>query len=1077
MKDINNFDKLDENEKKMILIMNDMFINIENYLEKITNENDLNEEKIFENSIVTNIDYKEKKGIFIFGNKMIYAQAIKFYIGIVGNYPPRYSILICNEETTLEELLAFLYLSLLCKSHSLFLILKPDRLQISLRILFQEKIEKIYDEEIEINSLIIILFNDIGKSDIGKELLDMKFINKIEDPNITLDKINHIEIVSSTFAGYGKSTYIEKELEKEFEEERKKGRYQYIPFPLGGEIKRSILMRRLKDLKMNSNFSYGLHLDLSETNQIELFEDFLFSFLILKEYTQNEDIFCYQNNVHIKIEVPKGLYDFSQKFTLLKLFKEKKIGSLPEFKILNELDKNFNDEEDIKKDKELYENYKTNLSSGYCSTTLDPKLIPKDIIDLRKNHRYLFQSDIQIVCNYLELYDTNKELLRKKNIFFYSFSQIDYELDEHDWYYYPRFIDEKRCGELIEKYLNIYNCSYHQIHIFINVLSHQLKLFSNNYHLMAETLYAGEINGIIRENLIKAFLNLTQFFTIGAFNEIVTEQTGLISNFDEELVKKATDDLAKKEKMINFENLNNNGLVCIDENGQNFTILTNSPPGSEEYKNFENLLNMGRNFNSDEHFEKLHLIDFTSDENEDSNFDEEIKEEEKSIPNFKFLRVIKKYLDLNDDLYEMRDKIGSYTFTADNFFKMILILLRIKSKISVILMGETGCGKTSLINTICDLCGYNLLKITINAAFNDNDIVAFIVKNQLNEENIEYEENEDEGFEENKSVSEILKRQDQSLIVKEMNSEINDNIVKNEIKDNQNKLNIVFFDEFNTCNSQGLFTEIMCKHTVQGKKIKDNVIFIAACNPYRKKTIKIENTALIKKQYQYSNLVYTVNPLSYSQLYYVLNFGSLNIDDEKKYVENIAEYELCKIIENKKELKNIHLIMVNAFIFSQQYIREKNGKESVSLREIKKFLMIYNFIFKDFKRKQKEIEKEDGINSNENNIYRTTCDDELIHKYAISIGIFICFYIRLNIKEREDFIIKINSILKIPFIDFFNKFKHKVFEHPGGPTRKTAILVKIPINVINKFNFKILFGAIPLSKIILSINSFCNLSG
>ena len=38
-------------------IMNDMFINIENYLEKITKENDLNEEKSLENSIVTNIDY------------------------------------------------------------------------------------------------------------------------------------------------------------------------------------------------------------------------------------------------------------------------------------------------------------------------------------------------------------------------------------------------------------------------------------------------------------------------------------------------------------------------------------------------------------------------------------------------------------------------------------------------------------------------------------------------------------------------------------------------------------------------------------------------------------------------------------------------------------------------------------------------------------------------------------------------------------------------------------------------------------------------------------------------------------
>ena len=39
---------------------------------------------------------------------------------------------------------------------------------------------------------------------IGKELLDMKFINKIEDPNITLNTINHIEIISFTLVGYKK---------------------------------------------------------------------------------------------------------------------------------------------------------------------------------------------------------------------------------------------------------------------------------------------------------------------------------------------------------------------------------------------------------------------------------------------------------------------------------------------------------------------------------------------------------------------------------------------------------------------------------------------------------------------------------------------------------------------------------------------------------------------------------------------------------------------------------------------------------------------------------------------------------
>ena len=43
---------------------------------------------------------------------MIYTQAIKLYKDIVGNNFTRYSIFIYNEETTLKELLSFLYLSL-----------------------------------------------------------------------------------------------------------------------------------------------------------------------------------------------------------------------------------------------------------------------------------------------------------------------------------------------------------------------------------------------------------------------------------------------------------------------------------------------------------------------------------------------------------------------------------------------------------------------------------------------------------------------------------------------------------------------------------------------------------------------------------------------------------------------------------------------------------------------------------------------------------------------------------------------------------------------------------------------------
>ena len=42
-------------------------------------------------------------------------------------------------------------------------------------------------------------------------------------------------------------------------------------------------------------------------------------------------------------------------------------------------------------------------------------------------------------------------------------------------------------------------------------------------------------------------------------------------------------------------------------------------------------------------------------------------------------------------------KTDNYVITNDNFKKMVLILYRIQAKIPVIIMGETGCGKTALI--------------------------------------------------------------------------------------------------------------------------------------------------------------------------------------------------------------------------------------------------------------------------------------------------------------------------------------------------------------------------------------------
>lgn len=1020
-------DDLNIDEREMINTMNIMFLNIENYLTKIINESGLDEEKIFKDSLITNKDYKDEKGFFILENKNIYEQALKFYNSLVGKNPPRYSILVCNDETTLEELLAFLYLSCMCKYHSLFIILKPDKLKISIKIDFQDKVE--YFRESQINSLIIILFDNIGKSDIGKELLNMK-IERLQEPKENLNVINEIEVISSSLAGYGKSTYIIEELKNEFKHEfgdkEIKTNFKYICFPLGGTVKRSIIMKRLlKDLKIeNKKYYYGIHLDLSETDQIELFQDFLFCFLIQKQYTQSENIFCYEGNIRIKIEIPKGFYDFSEKMNILKLFKQTKISSLPKFKILNELDKHFDDEEDIKKDKELYLEYITENNLDKASHfLLESDKIPEDIKELRKTHRYFYQSEVQLVCNYLKLFDSNIYILTNKNLFFYSFSEMNYELEENDWYYIPEFINEEECQELIKKYLNKENCTYHQINIFIKVLYHQLKLFSINYFLMPETFEMGQIDKIIRFNLVKAFLDLTKFFTIGAFDELLNEQKGTKFNYDENTIKAIANELSSKEKTINFDNLKDNSLICINEDKQSLTILTNCDKNSEDYENLEDLLNMGRK--SEE--ERLHLIDLNSEKNDFFYFSNEIKEEEKEIPNCKYLVLLKRYLCINKTITEMRKEIGSYTFTKDNFFKMILILLRIKSGISIILMGETGCGKTSLVNTICSLCDYKKLLLPINSGTTDNDIVAFFGKNNLAEEILNYEENGND----NEPINEIN-------VLGFSGVQNEHDIYKKSSEDKENKLIVVFLDELNTCNSQGLLTEIMCKHTIQGKNIKKNVAFIGACNPYRKKENgkELENTGLIKKESKYSNLVYTVNPLTHSQLYYVLNFGTLNTDDERKYVESIAEYELVKIIKDQKLLEIIYPFLVDSFIFSQQYIREKKGKESVSLREIKKFFAIYKFILWDFKRKQKLILNKDNYNNiNEEemkldyNFYKTNKTEKMIHKYSITVGIFICFYVRLNLEEREEFEMKANSIFELAFTEYSKKLQDEIINN------------------------------------------------
>jgi len=85
----------------------------------------------------------------------------------------------------------------------------------------------------------------------------------------------------------------------------------------------------------------------------------------------------------------------------------------------------------------------------------------------------------------------------------------------------------------------------------------------------------------------------------------------------------------------------------------------------------------------------------------------------------------------NKDLKSIEEIVGEYVFTSDNFIKMILILLRIRENIPVIMMGETGCGKTSLIRKLSELINNgksNMKILNIHAGITVQEIVDFLYK-------------------------------------------------------------------------------------------------------------------------------------------------------------------------------------------------------------------------------------------------------------------------------------------------------------------------------------------------------------
>ncbi|XP_056152727.1 E3 ubiquitin-protein ligase rnf213-beta [Lampris incognitus] len=260
------------------------------------------------------------------------------------------------------------------------------------------------------------------------------------------------------------------------------------------------------------------------------------------------------------------------------------------------------------------------------------------------------------------------------------------------------------------------------------------------------------------------------------------------------------------------------------------------------------------------------------------------------------------------------DPDPTYELTADNVMKMLAIHMRFRCGIPVIIMGETGCGKTRLVRFLCDL--------------------------------------QREGRQvENMKLVKVHGGTSAEMIYRKVR-EAEKLAEKNK---KTHKLDtILFFDEANTTEAIFAIKEILCDRTVQGHplKVDSGLKIIAACNPYRKHSpemverleraglgyrVKAEETQDRLGRVPLRQLVYRVHPLPASMASLVWDFGQLSDSTELCYISQIVQ----KTVENDGLPVGCKNIISNVLAASQRYMRSrKNECSFVSLRDVERSMKV-----------------------------------------------------------------------------------------------------------------------------------------
>ena len=864
-------------------------------------------------------DFKEYRFFIIqtFQRPMILKAIFTMFSKVEKSFPKPFQIMICHNKTSWNELLAFAYLCYFNPQKRLFCLIEPENLPFDLQDKFSMLFKQLISND-QREFYLGFITNDENKAHLISSLnynFRKRMLFKSEDllndkelKELIQELSSNVSFITSSLPGMGKTENI-------FKESIALGialGLKYKKIPINGKIDPSSIVKTLIDCLREGN-------------------DVLLNFClgsIRKEDTPILNIFL-----------------ISMIFLRYLAFSKKGIEIPIKLRIIFELDSSCS--EDFRKGLEIFDFIKNehissiNWENIHCDDK-ELQLISYYLKNLKSNSIDNFEFPKKNLISQIEIVDLLKEQLSKNKDFNYV--------------------------------------TLTQYKIFKTVLSSLLEGFESSIFAPDVLDFDDNMNkqnlSIMKNSIIQALIDSAELFTSKSIENVRKQQQFYMK--EEGLRgKEVNENIAIYNS---YENLNKATLSW--ENFRPFFIIfTNDHSPLFIYKNkkdipkkFLEVIETQINVSKELKFGKAEdLMDYNNMDQKKMQFhlykklceltnkiylrnfcEICFRKFDKPITECYFCKqknlIFSDYKNNDDYVRKVTEaSLKNYVLTVDNYVKMLLIYMRVKAKIPVIIKGETGCGKTTLIRFLCtNIFEDELYVIPIHAGFTDKMII-----------------------DEMKGVIEKAKELDKN-----------------------NKI-WVFFDEFNTTESIGLIKEIICERTMIGKPIADNIVFLGACNPFRQKSKEIlfdENVGIKKPKFDKSyNLLYTVQPLPESLIEYVWDYGQLSSASEREYIKTMFQ-KLDGRENNNDMLKNV----VDLIGACHDYFRKLEDLSSVSLRDVTRFRTLYTWFSESLKTRM-ELKKKKI--------------DKNIHEQAAILSFLHCYFLRIpDERKRIEFLnsLKIN---------------------------------------------------------------------